>query len=95
MSEKFLTLSETARNCGVPVSRLQPLVASGTIVPAGRAGSSANSPILFLAADLPAIRSALHTGSKATANRPHNCGSVAEVREKHAAFVRAASEAGK
>ena len=93
MSEKFTTLSEAARDCGVPISRLIGLIESGSIVPAGRAGSSSNSPIIFRDSDLILIRGAL--SGTACAMGPHKCASVADVRLKHAALVRAQKEVAK
>jgi IMP dehydrogenase/GMP reductase len=92
MIEKFITLAEAARTAGVPASRLNGLIESGKIVPAGRAGSSPNSAIIFRASDLILIQGAL--SGTASGMTSHKCANIAEIREKHAAFVRAASEGG-
>jgi hypothetical protein len=90
---EFLTLAETARVLGVPVSRISQLVVSGHLVPAGRAGSNANSPILFLEEDIPAIQSALENSNViAPRFRPHLCKDTAEIRAKYDAFRRAESQ---
>ena len=90
-SKRFLTASETAREIKVPVSQVLAAVEAGSLVPAGRAGSSKNAAILFLASDLPAIRAAIESGA-AAAMRPHLCRSAGDVREKGEAFRRASSE---
>lgn len=93
MFDKFLTASETSRGADVPLSQLLKAVADGRIIPAGRAGTSKNSPMLFLAGDLPAITAALRGEAVAVAGRKHACSNLQEVVAKADAFRRAASEA--
>ena len=67
MSEmkNFLTASEVARECGLPVNRVIAAAESGQIVIDGRAGLNRNSPIIFAADRIESIRAIL------TADRPH------------------------
>ena len=92
--EKFTTLAELARDAGIPASRITAAVEAGLIQPAGRAGRHPNSPIVFLAAEVPNIIEALKTAGRikaaATAPRPaHHCRDTSEVLEKAAALNRA------
>lgn len=94
--EKFITLSEMSREAGIPASRIQAAVEAGVLNPAGRAGRHPNSPIVFLAADVPSIIETLKaTGRiKAQAPRPaHQCRDIAEVSAKAAAIRRAKEDA--
>ena len=92
--QKFTTASELAREAGIPASRITAAVEAGLIHPAGRAGRHPNSPIVFLAADVPAIIEALKASGRmkatATAPRPaHHCRDTSEVLEKAQALNRA------
>ena len=92
--EKFTTLAELARDAGIPASRITAAVEAGLIQPAGRAGRHPNSPIVFLASEVPNIIEALKASGRmkaaATAPRPaHHCRTTSEVVEKAAALNRA------
>lgn len=62
--KNFLTASEVARECGLPVNRVIAAAESGQIVMDGRAGLNRNSPIIFAAERIESIRAIL------TADRP-------------------------
>ena len=92
--QKFATLAEVSREAGVPASRIQAAVEAGIVTPAGRAGSHPNSPIIFLAADVPSIIDALKVTGRmkafaATPRPPHQCRNAGEVRAKAEALNRA------
>jgi hypothetical protein len=91
--EKFLTLAELSREAGVPASRIQASVEAGLIQAAGRAGRHPNSPIVFLASDVPSIVETLKATGRikatATIRPPHRCTNAAEVRAKAEALSRA------
>jgi hypothetical protein len=88
----FLTATETARACNSSLSALLRAVSDGRITPAAKAGAAKNGPILFFQTDVPAITAALTGEALATAGRPHQCGSLAEIQAAGEAFMRAASE---
>jgi hypothetical protein len=89
---KFITASELARKAGQPLSRIRSAVEAGHLIPAARAGGFKNSPILFLESDAEAIKTALELGSTESPTTHHICRSASEVKEKHAALVRAFNE---
>ena len=98
--EKFITLAELAREAGIPASRVTAAVEAGLIQPAGRAGRHPNSPIVFLAADVPNIIEALKTAGRIKAaaivpRPPHICRDTSEVLAKAAALSKAREEGAK
>ncbi|MFZ4483351.1 MAG: hypothetical protein ACOYOL_05145 [Chthoniobacterales bacterium] len=88
---KFLTASEISRATGEPLSKILRLVADGLLAPAGRAGASANSAMIFAEGDLAEITAALRTNACAKLSS-HPCETLADVRAKAQALARAALE---
>jgi hypothetical protein len=94
----YLTCAETARELGVPVSRIHNAIASGAISPAGRAGSHRHAPVIFSRDDLHEIQTALRMGAtaKASASREGLPASYSQnteqVMEKFHALQRAIKE---
>jgi hypothetical protein len=95
MSTTFLTASELSRKIGQPLNRILTSVEQGHLVPAARAGGFKNSPLLFLEADAEAIAKSLEQGCTTSPTSHHICRSAAEVKEKHAALVRAFKESSR
>ena len=91
---RFLTATEASRAGGFTVSSLLRAVADGKVTPAGRAGHSKNSAVLFLAGDVPALAAVVLGGATAGAGAGarHLCQSLADIEAKASAFRRAAIE---
>ena len=92
MFDQFITASEAARGANVPLTQILRAVADGKLTPAGRAGASRNSAVLFLASDQPIITAVMSGAAVASAGKPHVCGSLTEIEAKAAALRRAAAE---
>ncbi|MCX6974053.1 MAG: hypothetical protein NTZ94_07070 [Verrucomicrobia bacterium] len=60
--KNFLTASEVARECGLPVNRVIAAAEIGAITPDGRAGSNKNAAIIFDASRLESIKTTLNGG---------------------------------
>lgn len=93
INPRFLTAAEVARECNFPVSALLRAVADGRVVPAGRAGQSRNSAVLFLENDVAAVAAAVRGEAVGIVGRKHLCQNLAEVVAKGDAMRRAAAEA--
>lgn len=96
MNTKFISASELSREVGCSVGRILSAVESGIITPAGKAGNSPNSAMIFMRDDINSIKNSLEcTGrfkASASPTQPHRCQTPAEVLEKAQALSLALKE---
>ena len=67
--QTFITLSELSRTTGQPVSRLNAAIQGGQLIPDGKAGASANAPVIFRADRLESIKAVIAKFASAPTRR--------------------------